>query len=166
MTLLKLLFVILIILPIAFVMMFMIDNLSKDASDNTIDIDEMQEEKRRADKRKKRQEMIRSVGGTAKKTAQETARKTAKKTARKKKRRSAAGHPASQKAASRQYASSHSEPANVPVQDNSRAYIEEYKRRREELENKSRYSNSAKPAYQGRKPSLKGFDTLYGKRKK
>ena len=181
MTLLKLLFVILILIPIAFIMMFIIDNLAKEASDDTIDINEAHEKKRREEKKKKRKEMIQSAKNTARntaktaqQTAQKTAQKTAKKTVRKKKRRSSQGRPqrqaterpAAQRPAGRPYTGDDA-PNMIPVQDNSKAYIEEYKKRREELERRSRYSdNPERPVYPARKPSLKGFDTLYGKRKK
>ena len=69
MTLLKLLFVLLILLPIAFFMMYILDNLLKDAKrakSNTIDIHDAQDAKRRARNKKKREALLRSVKESAK----------------------------------------------------------------------------------------------------
>ena len=89
MTLLKLLFVLLILLPIAFFMMYILDNLLKDAKrakSNTIDIHDAQDAKRRARNKKKREALLRSVKKSAKRREEQPA---VKKPAKTKKRRTA-----------------------------------------------------------------------------
>lgn len=167
MTLLKLLFVLLILLPIAFFMMYILDNLLKDAKrakSNTIDIHDAQDAKRRARNKKKREALLRSVKESAKRREEQPAEK---KPAKKKKWRTAKNgrepqrakrssapqdRPSQSGSAGRSRPSA--PPVSPPLQDNSRAYIEEYKRRREELENRSRQA--------GKRNTLDEFDLMYG----
>ena len=157
MTLLKILFVLLILIPIAIIMMYIIDNLSKEAKrakDNTVDFEEVRRSRSRTAKPALKDLLgnaakNKSKGKAKKKQASEPVKKRSKPTSgrQKTKRRepAAARQPSGRPAP---------KPISPPLQDNSRQYIEEYNRKRAEIENNSRHA--------GRRYASSEFDMLYG----
>ena len=161
MTLLKLLFVLLILIPIALIMYFIIDNLLNDAQHakkDSVDYDAIDRE------RTKRKKKKRSERAAEKKTEKAPKKKTAKRP--KAPSRPAAfsetpsQRPARKKAKTTRKAQTRPKPrpAEPPmtagVTDHSQDYLNEYNRRRAEIERGSRQA--------GRRNTLDEFDFLYG----
>lgn len=172
MSILKFLFVLLILIPIAILLFYFVDNLlnvAKQAKTNAIDFEAARAAKRKAGKKEKRAASKKSVRQPKEKKAktarskaepktrsgrlvtETTARpgsrqasKPAKKTKRKR-TKTQARPVAEQRSAPPSYESTH---------DHSRSYIEEYNKRRAEIENNSRQA--------GRGNTAEKFDLLYG----
>ena len=176
MTLLKIVFVLLILVPIALIMMYIVNNLldeAKNAKSDTIDIEEVREAKRKKKKKAKRTAAERprarvktsgTGGGETKKPAKKTAKKSSRRasaepagasrqsSARPKRQQNA--RPQRQQSAASQPRRASDVPSMSTVTDKNQSYIEEYNRRRAELESKSRTA--------GRRNTMEEFDLLYG----
>ena len=163
MSLLKLVFVLLILIPVALVMMYIVNNLldeAKRAKTDTIDLDEVREVKRKNKKKAKRKASAKprakkektaaAASGTGR-PAKKTARKSSSKPARKSSSKPA--QPRRQQSARPQQRRAEMPPME-PVKDKSQSYIEEYNRKRSELESNSRRA--------GKRNTMEEFDLLYG----